>query len=125
MTIIANLTNPGADPIDGDMMEYRYLSGSIERKAYYAPVEPEPYVAPVPSAVSMAQARLALLAAGYLSTIDAFIAAMPGAQGTAARIEWEYSGQVQRNRPLVAAMGQVLGLNDAALDQLFIAAATF
>lgn len=78
--------------------------------------------APVPTSVSMRQARLALLGAGLLSTVDATIAAMPEPAKTAALIEWEYSSEVWRHRPFVQSMGAALGLDDAQIDALFVAA---
>lgn len=88
----------------------------------FIPAEPEP--AKVPQSVTMRQARLALLQAGKLGTVNAAIASMAGAQGEAARIEWDYSNEVQRAQPLVAALGGVLGMTSEQLDQLFITAAT-
>jgi hypothetical protein len=73
--------------------------------------------------VTMRQARLALLGAGYLPTINAAIANMAGTAGDAARIEWEYSQEVQRDRGLVLSLGTSLGLTTEQLDALFIAAA--
>lgn len=73
--------------------------------------------------VTMRQARLALLQAGLLTTVNNAVASMTGAQGEAARIEWEYSGEVQRDKALVQALAPVLGLTDAQLDALFVAAA--
>lgn len=81
--------------------------------------EPPAYV---PRAVTMRQARLALLAAGKLGQIDAAIDSLPSPQKEAARIEWEYSQEVQRHKPLVLALAPALGLDDAALDALFVAA---
>lgn len=75
---------------------------------------PEPYVeppAPIPSVVSMRQARLALLQAGKLDAIEAAVAQI----GAAAQIEWEYAQTVERSHPLV----QSLGMSDAELDALF------
>lgn len=73
--------------------------------------------------VTMRQARLALLQAGMLNSVNAAIAAIPGPAGDAARIEWDYSNEVQRTQPLVAQLGAVLGMDDAALDALFLVAA--
>jgi hypothetical protein len=78
--------------------------------------------ATVPSAVTMRQARLVLLGAGLLDRVNAAIASMPSPQKEAAQIEWEYSGEVQRNKPLVLALGPALGLSDAQLDAMFVAA---
>ena len=79
--------------------------------------------ASVPQAVTMRQARLALLGAGMLAAVNAAIAAMPGVQGEAARIEWEFSSEVKRTQPLVTALGVALSLTPDQLDNLFAAAA--
>jgi hypothetical protein len=71
----------------------------------------------VPSAVTMRQARLALLAAGHLATVDAALA-----QDPAAKIQWEYATHVYRTEALVGQMAQLLSLSDQQLDELFIAA---
>jgi hypothetical protein len=78
---------------------------------------------PVPQAVTMRQARLALLGAGLLTTVNAAITGMSGAAGDAARIEWEFSSEVRRQQPLVLALAPALSLSDAQLDALFVAAA--
>lgn len=83
------------------------------------------YVAPpstIPKFVTMRQARLALLGAGMLAQVNNAVAAMTGVQGEAARVEWEYSQEVQRDRSLVTSLGTALGLTDAQLDALFVAA---
>lgn len=73
-----------------------------------------------PSIVTMRQARLALLQAGHLSTVNAAIAA----GGQADQIEWEYAATVERNSPLVSNMALALGLTEQALDSLFTLAAS-
>jgi len=78
---------------------------------------------PVPQEVSMRQARLALLARGVLDQVDAAIDSLPSPDREAARIEWDYSSVVARNSPLVVMMGAAMGLDDDALDDLFITAA--
>ena len=80
--------------------------------------------APVPAAVTMRQARLALLGAGLLSSIDAAIDALPSPQKEAARIEWEYSQEVQRHNGFVSALAPALGLTAEQTDALFVQAAT-
>lgn len=74
-------------------------------------------------AVTMRQARLALLAAGKLSLVQPAIDALPEPDKTAAQITWEYSTEVQRNNGFVTQLAPALGLDDAALDALFAAAA--
>ncbi|WP_295038249.1 hypothetical protein [Sulfitobacter sp.] len=87
----------------------------------FTPPPPEPD--PVPDAVSMRQARLALSRNGLLADAEAAIAGMTGPEGDEARIEWEYATELRRDHPLVAALGQTLGLDDAAKDDLFRQAA--
>jgi hypothetical protein len=76
-----------------------------------------------PQEVSMRQARLSLLARGVLGQVDAAIDSLPSPDREAARIEWDYSSVVARDSPLVEMMGAALGLDDSALDELFITAA--
>lgn len=75
------------------------------------------------SEISMRQARLALLGVGALGAVNAAINAMPSPQKEAALIWWEYSSVVRRDAPLVQSLAPALGLDDAALDALFTAAA--
>lgn len=86
-----------------------------------------PYVTyrrrPPPAVVTMRQARLALLQSGLLTKVNTAIANMPGAAGDAARIEWEFSSTVERNRPLVQSLSSVLGLTESQLDDLYRLAA--
>lgn len=79
---------------------------------------------PVPAVVTMRQARLALLQNGMLTQVNDAVAGMPGAAGDAARIEWEFSSTVERNRPLVQSLIGALGLTESQLDDLFRLAAT-
>jgi hypothetical protein len=74
---------------------------------------------PVPEVVTIRQAKLALLAGGLLDDADAAVAAA----GQAAQIEWEYATEVRRDNTLVTGIGAALGLNEAQIDALFIAAA--
>jgi hypothetical protein len=78
---------------------------------------------PIPLFVDMRQARLALLGAGLLPTVNAAIQSMTGIEGDAARIEWEFAANVNRDSPLISGLSAALGLDDAMLDALFIKAA--
>jgi hypothetical protein len=77
----------------------------------------------VPTSVKMRAAKLALIDAGLLSTVDAAIAAMTGVEGEKARVEWTQSETLRRDHPLLAQLGPALGLTDAQIDGLFMAAA--
>ena len=95
----------------------------VEADTITWPEPPAPPV-PVPQSVTMRQARLALHAAGLLSSVDAAIASMQDPAKTAAAIEWEYASAVERNAGLVPAMAAALGMSEADIDDLFITAAT-
>lgn len=83
--------------------------------------QPQPTPAVVPLAISMRQARLALLGAGLLDDVDAAIAAIPDATTRrAAQIEWEFSNEVQRFNPFTLMLGSGLGLSPEQTDALFI-----
>ena len=70
--------------------------------------------------VTRLQALLALQAGGHLAAVDTYMATL--ARGDSSRLAWENAQVFERGSPIVAAMGGMLGLNDAALDALFIVA---
>jgi hypothetical protein len=76
-----------------------------------------------PKKISMAQARSALISAGYMPAINKAFESMPGVAGEVARSDWEYATVVERNAPLTLALAAVLGLTDEQLDALFVSAA--
>ena len=77
----------------------------------------------VPQSVTMRQARLALHAAGLLTSVDAAIAAMPEPDKTAAQITWEFAQTVDRGFGMVPQLAAALGMTETQIDELFIAAA--
>lgn len=79
--------------------------------------------AAVPVSISNAQARLMLLSIGKLADVDTLIAAMPEPDKSQASIEWNYSTEIHRAHSLVQSIGVALGLSDAQLDAMFVAAA--
>ena len=76
----------------------------------------------VPTIVTMKQARLALLDAGLLPTVNSAIAGLTGSAGDAARIEWEFSADIHRGDDLVTQISGGLGLTSTQIDALFISA---
>jgi len=86
------------------------------------PADPPPPPG-IPQTVTMRQARLALLAAGKLAAVSTAIGKLPSPAKEQAQIEWEYSTEVRRQSPFVLALAPALGLDDAALDALFVSAA--
>lgn len=100
------------------------IGGQIGDSIVNGVVVPAPVPAPqVPKSVTMQKARRALRQAGLIAAVEAAIDAMPSPQREFARDEWEYSGEVHRDRGLVLNMGTALGLSSAQLDALFISAA--
>lgn len=77
----------------------------------------------VPNSVTMRQARLALLAAGKLTAVNDAVRAIPGPEGDAARVEWEFAATVDRDSAIVAMLAGALKLKPADLDSLFTTAA--
>lgn len=79
----------------------------------------------VPFQVTSGQAREALYYAGLLPRISLALDAIPDDdQRWRAKNAWEYRPNVERNSPFVEIMAQALDLDDAALDALFIDAAS-
>jgi hypothetical protein len=90
-----------------------YAEGQFEH-----PQAPMP-VSAIPTSISPAQARLALLGAGLLDQVEAAVAA--GSRAT--QIAWEMATVIERSSPTVVALSAALGLTDAQLDDLFTTAA--
>ena len=82
------------------------------------------YLFSVPKTVTMRQARLALESQGLLDTINSAIASLEGDEGIAARIEWEYATEIDRDNTLFQSLKSTIGLTDQQTYDLFILAAT-
>lgn len=70
--------------------------------------------------VTMRQARLALLQANLLKSVQTTIKG----SSEAYQIEWEYSSVVRRDSPLVSTVASYLGLTQTEVDNLFIIASS-
>ena len=84
---------------------------------------PEPYVAPptpIPATVTRFQALATLAVGGWLDTVHVYIDALP--RSNVQRLAWENATDWERTSPTVNAIAAMLGLSDAQVDDLFIAA---
>lgn len=105
--------------IDADgVSRMSMLASTLPEDASILPFIPQP--AEKPQVVSAFQAVAALDAAGLLASVEAMMA-NPATQKKS-RLAWAHAQEFRRNSPTVRAMGQALGLDDAALDALFAAA---
>jgi hypothetical protein len=120
-TVLADFRGHSYWLADGSFHTIDTAGATPPAEALYT--EPEP-VPRLPTAVTMRQARLALLGAGLLSAVNAAVAAMPDVAGDAARIEWEFSPVVKRDSPFVLGISAALALTTEQLDALFTSAAT-
>ena len=112
-----------AVPDDSTIARFGFVRADFPNALPPALPEYVPPVSKVTKVVTMRQARLALLGAGLLADVNAAVAAMTGAEGDAARIEWEFAATVERDSPLVQGLTAALGLSEAQLDGLFEAGA--
>jgi hypothetical protein len=103
-------------------------AGAVERDMTAEEIAAIPQAAPppVPREVTNFQARALLMnmpgsAAGrsLFQDVDDTLRALGGVEWQA----WEYTTIFPRNSQLIATLGAQLGLTDAQLDQMFIAAA--
>lgn len=78
----------------------------------------------IPQTVTMRQARLALLSAGLLDSVNTALEGITDeTQKRAALIEWEYAATVERDAQWVANLSSMLQLSQEQLDALFLDAA--
>ena len=100
------------DAPDDVQVGYTYENG-----VYTPPPPPLPYI---PQSVSPRQIRQALTASGLRAAVEAAVAA-----GSQDMKDWyEFSTSIERNHPMVIAMGEALSVTPTAMDDLFILAAS-
>lgn len=79
---------------------------------------PQPYVRRIPAEVTRFQALAALMQAGLLEGIEAYMAS--DAADAFTKLAWKEAQVFKRPSPLIAAIGALFGLTDAQVDDLFI-----
>jgi len=122
--IVENLTSPGVDPVDGDLVRITHANGATETKEYWTPVaaEPEP---PTLAPLTRRQLRLGLLSIGVTAEdVEAQITAITDPVDRAwALIEWEDATHYKRDHPLVADVAAATELPPEQVDALWVWAA--
>jgi hypothetical protein len=104
-----------ADPLNRDYAEYLdWLAAGNTPDPYTPPP------APIPQSVTRFQAKAALHQAGLLPTIEAYMAAQT--TPVLVRLAWVDAQEFQRASGLLVDAAKALGLTNAELDQLFVAA---
>jgi hypothetical protein len=98
--------------------EVQFIGTQYETVWVIRPLTSEELKSRVPYVITMRQARIILERENLLDDIDALVATLD----REAQITWEYSTEVQRNHPLVAAVQQLKGLTESQLDNMFISA---
>lgn len=95
------------------------IGGKIVGGNYTPPAPIEAPITLAPVSVSPRQARLALLGAGLLDQVEGAVQA----NGQATQITWDYAIAINRDDPLIAAVGAALQLTSEQVDNLFSQAA--
>jgi len=112
-TLVENVTPPD----DWTGGKYMYTGGEWVLEDSWASFEDVQWRKT--AEVTMRQARLSLIAAGQLDTIETAIASLPAEQKVYAETEWQFATKIERLSPTVELMKSALSWTDAEMDQMF------
>jgi hypothetical protein len=79
----------------------------------------------VPTQIPMLNARLALIAAGWMTAVKTYTDTMTGVEGEQARAFLEYALNVRRDHWMVEGFRVALDKTHAEIDELFIASTAY
>ncbi len=107
-------------PLTADLPPYLAVIDHGDGSAtLYEPGDTLPFAPPpppVPADLTARQIRLALNAAGLRDAVEAAVAA----GGRDLRDWWEYSAELHRDHPMIAAMAQAIGATPGQVDALWL-----
>lgn len=92
----------------------------LEPGQQWVPHTPAPRPSEVPEVVSRFQGRAALLQAGYLDEVEAYMLTADPFE----REAWNSITEMRRGSPMTIRLGAMLGLTSEVMDNLFRFAAT-
>ena len=121
-TVVGTIDLPDNMPAD-EVLRRTDTESGVVAEGYSLP-------APVPESASPATIRVALRRlhgvtnAALDATVAAVIDSLPIDEQDDAETMWLYSVSIRRDHPLVAAVGQVLALTSAQVDEVFRVADT-
>ena len=94
------------------------LAACVPAGAEILPADTQPPV--IPAVVSIYQACAALDTAGLLDDVEAYFASESATKGE--KMAWARITEVRRDSPLMTKLSTLLGLTEAQVDALFVAA---
>jgi hypothetical protein len=112
---IADNAGIPADPANTDYQQYLQWLAEGNTPDPYVPPPP-----PIPASVTRFQALAVLAAGGWLDVVHTYVDALP--RSNIQRLAFENATDWERTSPTVNAIASMLGLSDAQVDELFIAA---
>jgi hypothetical protein len=101
----------------GELIIAACLSGKYGEIQEFVPEPIPPHVVVIPQVISMRQARLTLLQANLLSTVET---AIGNSTDEAMKIEWEYATEFRRDWISLIALSEALGMTSQQMDELFL-----
>lgn len=114
---LADIT--GDAPADWAPGAYTYRVGAWALE--HPEVLPQPEPVKVPQVVSRAKGKAALVIRGYWQRVVDFVTGLPdGIDKQLAEIALYDTGDWQRDSPFLQQAAQIIGLDDAGLDEIFV-----
>lgn len=116
---VTQYDTPGYTKVPASGQPNAQIGGTYTNGVFTAPVAPPPSV---PATVTAAQFKMALQAAGLLTSVTAAVAASPD---PLVAIYWGNASSFDRADPRVVALASAINQTSAQIDAVFIAGAQY